>query len=132
MALNSEKLLSNITLQVNGVVVPYVPNTLTSVNGRGERKIMTLTGGGASLKHVFSEDITTRMGKISFQVVSTAFDIQNVNAWQDNGFRNVVVLSDAETGYSLTMQKATIVNDPEFSYSADGVISVEFQGTPLR
>lgn len=132
MALNSEKLLSNITLQVNGVVVAYVPNTLTSINGRGERKIMTLTGGGASLKHVFSEDITTRMGKISFQVVSTAFDIQNVNAWQDNGFNNVVVLSDVETGYSLTMQKATIVNDPEFSYSADGVISVEFQGTPIR
>jgi hypothetical protein len=132
MALNSEKLLSNITLHVNGVVVLYVPNTLTSVNGRGERKIITLTGGGTSLKHVFCEDITTRMGKISFQVVSTAFGIQNVNAWQDNGFNNVIVLSDPETGYSLTMQKATVVNDPEFSYSSDGVISVEFQGTPLR
>lgn len=132
MALNSEKVLSNLTLQVNGVVVAYIPNTLTSTNGKGERKLITLTGGGNSLKHVFSEDITTRMGKISFQVPATAFDIQNVSNWQNNGFANVIVISDAETGYSLTMQRATMVNDPEFAYNADGIISVEFQGTPLR
>lgn len=130
MALNSEKALANVGLQVNGVTVGYLPNTLTITAGNGNRTLRSLTGGGNSLKHVYSEDITTKVSKVTFQLPATAFDIQNIRNWQNNGFNNVIVLSDQSTNFSLTVQKATLINDPDISFSQDSSITVEFQGTP--
>jgi hypothetical protein len=132
MALNQTKTLSNLAIQVNGVAVRYIPNTLTTRDGGGERKVMAYTAGGNSVSYGYAEDITTRKGFISFQIAVQEFDIQNLKNWKANKFSNSIVLSDAEIGYSVTMQQACLINQPEISYNADGVISVEFEGTPLR
>ena len=114
---------------VNGIVAPIVPNSLKFVEGFGERKIRTASLGGASVETYATTDLTTKYGKISFDMITTDEAIALKKTWQINYQNNSVEWLEA--GQTRRMANAAIMEDPEVTSGMDGQFTVTFQGDPL-
>ena len=127
--------MSNNALSVPGIVVNdvpigIVPNSYKSTRGKGEINVRSESSGGGSSKSIHTENAETKIGKMSWDMYNTdenkAFFVQ----WKSQVGSNTIIASQSgmkpEAG-----QNMSLVNDPDWEGSSDGVVTFEFEGDPL-
>lgn len=131
-------ILTKPQLSVNGVTVDIVPNSFTKISGFGERKKYVKSAGGNSTEVVTAHDLTSRIGKFKVHVINdsaTYTQLINILQFQQNGGTLEVSYSDVSNTNQVisgVMTEASIVNDPEFSFSADDPkVELEFEGSQI-
>lgn len=127
--------MSNVALSVPGIAVnnipiEIVPNSFKFVMGKGETNVRSASAGGGASRSIHTENAETKIGKMSWEMYVTDDNIELISGWKANIGTNFVSaqqpVTNPKSGGSMSM-----VNDPDFEASADGVVAVEFEGDPL-
>lgn len=119
--------ISDPEVTVNDVTVFVVPNSVSYKSGKGERSVLIQSAGNGNVQPVVSTDTDTFKGMIKFSVRSTEEAIALKEQWQSNGSNNVIELGSV----NKTMNRATMLGDPEINLTSDGVVELEFEGAQL-
>ena len=128
-----EIILVDASVEVDDETITIEGNTLVLVEGLGTSTVKAASKGGRPVM-VVSEDITTKVGMIKFEMPAS---IASINASRDfvtSGAGRVVRVSgtDAQGNrMGRTLTQGTMVTDPEKAIQNEGKISVEFHGAPL-
>lgn len=124
---------SNPTVRINDITFSIVPNSVKSSGGLGETKVRAASAGGNSITTVHTSDAETKIGKMMFDLFVTKQDEAQLSIIHNNIGNNTVslveVFSNGETA-SETLPNCSLINDPEKEKSADGKMSLEFEGDP--
>lgn len=119
--------ISDPEVVVNDITRFVVPDSVKYKSGGGERTVLVQSAGNGNVQPVVSRDVNTFKGMIQFSVRSTAEAIAAKEEWQSNEGNNVIELGSV----NLTMNNATMINDPEINLSSDGVVEIQFEGSQL-
>ena len=126
----SQIAFSNGAVIVNNVSIAVLPNSIKITKGKGDRKVRAMQIGGGAVETVHTEDISTKIGKVSFELAVTDSNISLIESWQNIIGGNMVMIVQ-EGVNPIVLQNASVTNDPELDASADGKATVEFQGDPI-
>lgn len=128
----AEQAFSNPTISVNDETVAIIPNTLMTKNGHGETKVRAVSTGGGGGGTVHTVDAESRFSVVKFDLPNTAANAEKVRQWKSAIGTNTVSFFERVGGdvVERTFTGQSIVNDPEFEASADGKVSIEFNGDP--
>lgn len=121
--------LTNGTIIVNDATIAIKPDSIKYKRGVGDRKMRTQSVGD-SVEHITTEDLTTKIGMISFTLIGTDANAEAVANWQDNFDTNAVEMITT-SGYTLVLQQAVMTVDPEIAVAVEGEIEVVFNGNEL-
>ena len=113
-------------IHVNNVNWVYVPNTIVFNDGRGERVVRNQALGGGASEIVTTDNVETHIGMIKFQLRSNSENFKNTLILRDRFDKNVVVMSDPDSGFNLTFKQAVIINKIDYEVSAEGNFEIEF------
>ena len=126
--------LSNPAIQINDVTFAIVPNTLVVQLGEGETNVRTASTGGGSVTSIHSSNAEDKIGKFMFDIFPTDDVKANIKLWKanigENGLSATQQLTNG-TSQELFLPNASLANDPEINYTADGIVSLEFKGDPI-
>jgi len=128
------RILSKPQVDINGIVIFIVPNSLKVMYGFGTKSLKAQSGGGDSTNIVTSHNVEERVGQITFEVFSEEENVQRVLDLMDSN-DNIdldVSFSEPNVNISGTMKDASIVNDPEHGYSADGKLELQIHGGKIK
>jgi len=132
MAKNGTRCVSSATVQINGTTISIVPNSLRITDGVGQTTVRAMSNGGNSVTLVTSQDVSTKVAKINFEVVFTP-DIRDfIREVQQNRDENICRIfdNDPELNVQDDFAQFTITNDIEWAYSADGTCAIEASASP--
>jgi len=115
---------------VNDVPIEIVPNTSKHKIGAGETTVRFASTGGGGGRTIHTEDAETKVSMISFDMYNTPDTESLIRGWKQNIGANVVKGVQSGIG-PIVGTFMSMTNDPDFEDSADGVVTVEFQGDPL-
>ena len=107
-----------------------VPNSLKYKSGKGERNVRAQSGGGSSVQMVVTENTETKKSMVNFELANTKFNIDKVSEFVDLFDANSIEFSDPKSGFAISLDNMTVINDPEIALSQDGNITVEMEGAP--
>jgi len=117
-------------IAVNNVPIEIVPNSFKFVLGKGEVNVRSASAGGGSSASVHTEDAEAKIGKMSWEMYVTDENILLAKGWKANiGTNFVSAAQPAST--PLSGGNMSMVNDPDWEASADGVVEIQFEGDPL-
>ncbi len=119
-------ILSRPTVIVNNVPVPIIPNTFKFDEGQGETNVSTQSLGGNKVDVVTSDNAEDKIGKCSFEMKATEDNVKNARGWKLNPGVNVIKVS--EGGFQRVFQQMSIMNNYEVELSAEGKLSLEWEG----
>lgn len=121
--------LTDPIVQINGIVLKTVPNSIELVRGVGKVDVKAATLGGGTTIPVFLTDKTDAVGSFSFHIYPTVSDIELVQQLQDAGNNNVVTIIDRDSGFSLSSPAIKVAcDDPNLKLGADQTIEVKCMG----
>lgn len=131
----ARKTLSVPSIIINNESLKIVPNTFVYDGGEGEVSVRSASGGGRNSETVHSSNAETFIGKCNFEMFLTA-DLDNkIATWKENignnniqAFQRPIGGGDAVT---LSWDGMSLTNAIERTASADGTVSLEFQGEPM-
>jgi len=118
--------LSNPTLVINNIAVPYVPNSIKFKEGLGEQNVRVQSAGGGSLQSVFSDNAESKISMVGFSVYPTPENIALVKGWKQLANANAISLTD--TNFSRTFANMALTSDYDVNLGADTTIDIEFMG----
>lgn len=123
--------LNNVFIRINNEQIAYTADSLKFSLGKGEASMRSATAGGDQVDVIFSQDLSSLVGKVSFAMPATEENIAYVRKTKNNRNQNVVELVGATgSSFTVTFGGMAIVNDPEYNLSSDGNIDLEFHGNP--
>ncbi len=128
------RLLTKPQIDVNGTVIFIVPNSCTVTYGFGTKDVKAQSGGGDVVRVVTSHNIEERIGCLVIEVfsesdnVNRALDLLESNETDDLE----TSFSDQGAGISGIIKNASIINDPDFKYQADGKFELQFKGEIVK
>ena len=130
----AEIILVDASIEVNDEVITIEGNSITLTEGVGESTVKAASQGGKPVM-VVSQDITTKIGKVKFDMPATVASMNRSRdfAVASKGTSVVRVSGTDPAGNRMgrTLTQATMTNDPEKAIQSDGKISIEFSGMPL-
>ena len=118
------------SLQINGIYIGIVPNSLTSIRGAGTVEVKAQSFG-STVRPVFEPNQEMAIGHITFMIYPITDDIDQIRAFQDAGSTLTVIYTDPDSGEQRTMVPASITNDPNYELGADKTITVEVKGAQI-
>jgi len=123
--------LNDISLIINNNPVAYEADSLKWRDGFGEYSCRNaVVGGGQTLK-IFSKDLKSKFGMVSFALPSTAESEALKREFKINNDQNTIELIGPEgLNFSKTFTQACLTTDPETSAAVDGQIECEFSTDP--
>ena len=129
-----ETILVDASIEVDDEAITIEGNTIAYTEGQGESTVKAATKAGRTVI-VISEDITTKVGMIKFEMPAT---VQSANTSRDfkatPAGRITVRMSGTDAAgnrLGRTLTQGTMVTDPEKAIQNEGKIAVEFRGAPL-
>lgn len=122
--------LVNPQLLINNIAIPFVPNSLKFDLGLGEQSVKSVAGGAGTVDTVYFENVETKIGKITFEMFTTAIAITVHQDWKALGNANVIELVASNINTSITFQFMAQINRVEFEVGNDKMVSFEFEGNP--
>lgn len=129
MSLN---VLSNLTLRINNETVKYKPNTLTFTTGQGEFSVKGVSAGAGDSDIAVSENVETFVGKVKFELYSTADNEDLFKRLKEANLSTGNVVKLFGKDFSGTMTNATVINDPEIKVGVDESFEIELHGNKIR
>ncbi|MCK5591363.1 MAG: hypothetical protein KAI72_05355 [Candidatus Pacebacteria bacterium] len=126
----NKKLISDPQVRINNETFQVVPNSIKGTLGLGESIVKAQSAGGGNVQVVYSENVESKLGKVTLSVFVTQDKIESVKSLKGN--MNTNYISITSSGFALTMRQATLINDPEINFSNEGEIELEFQGLPIE
>ena len=118
---------------INGDTYKIVPNSLVVTLGLGETNVRAASMGGSAVESIHTRNAENMIGKFSFDIYVESDAARNLQTWNKNIGTNT--LEAVSTAGSVTktygLPQASLMNDPDIALSADGVISIEFAGSPV-
>lgn len=121
---------SDPQITINNENILIVPGSFKLIPGLGEDSVMTVSAGNGSIDIVTGRNVETQKSQGAFDVKSTKENKALVKKFKK--LRGQLVISATEDSDIETVRQASITNDPEFAYSYDGNVTVEFEGLPSR
>lgn len=130
---DSEIILVDASIEVDDETITIEGNTIAIQEGQGESNVKSATNGG-KIVMVISQDITTNVGMIKFEMPASINSINLSRDFKALGAGRVVRVSGTDpAGNRLgrTLNQGIMTNDPEKAIQNEGKIPVEFSGAPL-
>lgn len=130
---DQEIILVDASVEVDDETVTLEGGTLVLVEGQGTVSTKAATRGGRTVV-VHSEDLTTKVGMIKFEMPASVASLNLARDFKALGAGRVVRVSGADAqGNRLgrTLTQGVMTNDPEKAVQNEGKIAVEFAGAPL-
>lgn len=128
-----EVILTNASIEVDDEAVTVEGNTITLVEGQGESTVKTASRGSTPVV-VVSEDITTKVGMVKFEMPASISSMNLARDFKNRGAGRVVRVSGIDAqGNRLgrVLTQGVMTNDPEKAVQNEGKIPIEFSGAPL-
>ncbi len=120
-------------IRFDGDTIGIVPNSAEFMLGTGEINVRAASAGGDSIEAVHTVNAESKIGNFKVDIYNTPDNIRliqtlkkRVGIIEIGAIESVIDTSAA----SITLQNASLCNDPDLPLSADGVMSLEFKGTP--
>lgn len=117
-------------VSVNNETIYLVPNTFKFKGGFGESKVLPQSAGNGQVETVYSENIENKISEVQFELRVTPEAIEYIKSFKKNKKNNAITAQEDTT--NLTFTNMALTNDPEATFSAEGKISMVFQGDPVR
>lgn len=130
---DSEIILVDASIEVDDETVSVEGNTIVLVEGQGESTVKAASNGGRPVM-VISQDITTKVGQVKFEMPAS---INSINVARDIKARGagrvvrVTGLDPAGNRLGRVLAQGIMTNDPEKAIQNEGKIPMEFMGAPL-
>ncbi len=130
---DTEIILTDVSIEVDDETVTVEGNSVVLTEGQGTLTMKAASRGGRVVP-VASEDITSKIGKVKFEMPAS---VQAINLAKDikaRGVGRVVRVSGTDAqGNRLgrTLTQGAMVNDPEKAIQNEGKLPMEFEGAPL-
>ncbi len=130
---DQELILVDASVEVDDETITVEGNTLVIVEGQGTFTTKAATRGGRAVA-VHSEDVTTKVGMIKFDMPASVSSMNLARDFKARGAGRVVRVSGTDSqgnrmGRALT--HGVMTNDPEKAIQNEGKITIEFSGAPL-
>ena len=124
-------LLANPQVEVNGLSVAIVPNSLSFTGGGGEQTVKSQSSGGASVEQVFSDNAESKFSMVKFDLYSTDENISNARIWKFNLDNNTIsVTGGPNSDTHRIFNEGALTNDYEVNLKNEGIFSLEFHTKP--
>jgi hypothetical protein len=130
MAFNN-RVISVPSIFVNNEPISIVPNSFKFKLGKGETNVRAASVGGGASVSIHSENAESQVGEIKFAMYTTTDNIARVNLWKSNTGANAVQAIQ-RSQVPISLQNASMTNDPEIEATADGKMEVEFKGDSIN
>lgn len=117
-------------LTINNEPIGIVPNSFKYKRGKGEINVRSASTGGGGIDIVTTRNAEDNVGMMSFDMYVTPVTENLFNDWKSRIESNVVQAQQLGQN-TLTMNQASLSNDPEFEPTADGKVTIEFKGAPF-
>jgi hypothetical protein len=130
---DQELILVDASVEVDDETVTIEGNTLVLVEGQGTFTTKGATRGGRVVA-VHSEDITTKVGMIKFEMPASVASMNLARDFKALGAGRVVRVSGTDAAgnrLGRTLTQGVMSNDPEKAIQNEGKIPIEFSGAPL-
>lgn len=114
---------------VNNENIAVVPNSVERRFGRGEINVGSQTLGNGNIDTVHSVNNETAKSYFKMSLKVTEENVKLVDEWKLNIASNVIRYV-ADTRIEI-YEQMSVMNDPTYPDSNDGVIEVELEGNPL-
>jgi hypothetical protein len=113
---------------VNDEAVGVLPNTVKFNEGFGEQKMRAVSVGEGQVEQVYSEDVETAFGSVSFEIPTTIANVALARSWKANKNRNVVSVVGTAGGETLTrtFQQAGLLGNYDVEIGSETSIALEF------
>lgn len=129
------KTLSVPAVIINNDQFKIVPNSFTYDGGEGEVTVRAASNGGRSSETVHSANAESFVSVVSFDAFLTADLDQKIAEWKNAIGNNSIEVIQRPIGggdsVTLSFDGMSLVNRVERAASADGVVSLEWQGEPM-
>ena len=127
--------LSVPSVIINNETIRIVPNTFTYDGGEGEVSVRSASMGGRASETVHSVNSETFVSVITFEAFLTADLDQKIAEWKGAPGNNSIEAIQQPIGggdsVTLSFSGCSLVNRVERTASADGTVSLEWQGEPM-
>lgn len=130
---DQELILTNASVEVDDEAVTIEGNSIAIKEGQGESTTKAASKGG-NVVVVISEDITTKIGMVKFEMPASVTSMNLARDFKARGAGRVVRVSGLDpAGNRLgrTLTQGVMINDPEKAIQSEGKIEVNFEGAPL-
>lgn len=130
---DQEIILVDASVEVDDEPVTVEGNTLVLIEGQGTVTTKAATKGGRVVA-VHSEDITTKVGMIKFEMPASVDSMNLARDFKARGAGRVVRVSGTDAAgnrLGRTLTQGVMTNDPEKAIQNEGKIAIEFSGAPL-
>jgi hypothetical protein len=122
-------------IEIDGKAFLYVPNTLVEKAGFGETNTRTQVSG-RSVVIVPSENLETQFSEISFDIMMVDSDSDSdpivlIQSFKSSNGSHIIKLIPDGIGQSRLYKNASLMNDPTFQHSSDGVISLTWNAAKV-
>ena len=125
----AERSLARPQLEVNGLSVLIVPNSLSFTEGGGEQTVKAQSAGGASVSSVYSQNAETQITMLKFELFVTDINFALARIWKFNLNLNLLTWSGGDgSDTQRVLQFAALTNDYEIEMKNEGIMSLEFHG----
>ena len=130
---DQEIILVGASVEVDDEPVTVEGNTLVLVEGQGTVTTKAATKGGRVVA-VHSEDVTTKVGMVKFEMPASVNSINLARDFKARGAGRVVRVSGTDAAgnrLGRTLTQGIMTNDPEKAIQNEGKVAIEFSGAPL-
>ena len=122
-------------IEIDGKAFLYVPNTLVEKAGFGETNVRAQMSG-RSIVVLPSENLETQVSEISFDIMMLDSDSDSdpmvlIQTWKASNGTHMLKLIPDGAGQSRLYKNASLMNDPTFQHSSDGVISLTWNASKV-
>lgn len=130
---DQEIILVDASVEVDDEPVTVEGNTLVIIEGQGTSTVKGATRGGRVVA-VVSEDVTTKVGMIKFEMPASIESMNLARDFKAQGAGRVVRVSGTDAAgnrLGRTLTQGIMTNDPDKAVQNEGKVPVEFSGAPL-
>jgi hypothetical protein len=113
-------------ITINNEIVQIVPNSAVLRLGFGEDSTEVVSAGNGATDIVVGSNVETKKSMLTVGIKNTADAVNLITNFKR--LRGKLTVSIIEGSFNKILRKATVINDPEFTFSNDSNISVEIEG----
>jgi hypothetical protein len=122
-------------IEIDGKTFLYVPNTLVEKAGFGETNVRAQMSG-RSIVILPSENLETQVSEITFDIMMLDSDSDSdpmviIQGWKASNGNHILKIIPDGAGQSRLYKNASLMNDPTFQHSSDGVISLSWNASKV-